>query len=712
MKILKRFFFYGIFFLISLPSKAQVSNCTNLGFELGNFTNWIGYTWRYSTEVPTINTSKVKGIVNRRQTIISDTSAYDANTDYKLKKVPSGYVYSARLGDAIIDGSDSNPRGWEQSLQFTMTIDSSNALLIMKFACVLQYASDHTALMEPRFRFTIYDSSGNKIQDCSDYDVYSSNSMVSGWNTYTPSGSSNSGPGGGGGPSNAPVKWRNWTTVGADLSKYIGQTITLEFMSADCTGRYHYGYAYFVAGCQPLIITVNYCACDSTASLKAPDGFSTYSWTDSSKTVVGTQQTLKVTKPVEGETYTCTMTSATGCTISLTSTIAKYAPKAAFTSEMEDCVHNKVKFNNLSTSTHGNLKYKWDFEEDTTTTTDKSPIHQFKTSGLHHIKLIITNPPSSCTDTIDTVVESFSPPLVGIMGDSTYCPNLGTYLKGYGASYYIWNTGVKMDSIQVTAPGGKYWMIGHSIEHNCNSDTIRRTVIEEPDWPFKANSDTILCAGHKTVLSASGSAIHYLWNTNDTLDSITVSNPGAYTVTGSNKRGCKKAKTYVVVEHPIPNVDFSLSPSSLDKRHNQLVCSIPAQDSVQYHWNLGDNTIGTTPVVQHDYYISNSELAYTISLTATSAYNCTDSASKTIDVVPFVPNVFTPNNDGVNDLFMLGLDLQVFDRNGILLYKGTEGWDGKYKGKFLDPDTYFYVIHYSDRAKHEQTRKGYITLVR
>ena len=93
------------------PLFAQESYCKNLNFELGNFTNWVGDTWLYSTEVPTINTSKVAGIINRRQTIITDTTAYDANTGNALRKVPSGYRYSARLGDEIIS-SDSNPRCW------------------------------------------------------------------------------------------------------------------------------------------------------------------------------------------------------------------------------------------------------------------------------------------------------------------------------------------------------------------------------------------------------------------------------------------------------------------------------------------------------------------------------------------------------------------------------------------------------------------------
>jgi gliding motility-associated-like protein len=105
-------------------------------------------------------------------------------------------------------------------------------------------------------------------------------------------------------------------------------------------------------------------------------------------------------------------------------------------------------------------------------------------------------------------------------------------------------------------------------------------------------------------------------------------------------------------------------------------------------------------------------LEYTILLIATTQYDCVDSASKTVDVVPFVPNVFSPNGDGINDLFMPDLELQVFDRYGTILYKGSTGWDGKYNGRMVGPDTYFYLIYYTDSKEKIHARKGYITLVR
>jgi gliding motility-associated-like protein len=167
-----------------------------------------------------------------------------------------------------------------------------------------------------------------------------------------------------------------------------------------------------------------------------------------------------------------------------------------------------------------------------------------------------------------------------------------------------------------------------------------------------------------------------------------------------------------VVEYPLPLVDFTMSASLLDKRHNQLTCSIPIQSETHYLWDLGDGTTGAGASIQHTYSVSNGILEYLVSLSATSKYGCVANASKNIDVVPFIPNVFSPNGDGINDVFMPEIDLQIFDRSGVIFYNGTAGWDGRYNGKLVDQDTYFYLIHYTDKSQQVQTRKGYITLVR
>jgi len=709
MKKVKNIILFYFFLSLSNPLVyATDPYSTNIGFETGTFTGWTGYTWRYyNTEngVAGTKTSEVQvSLPNaRRQVIISDTTAYDSNTGGALKKVPKGYKYSARLGDEIILG-DERPRGWEQSLKYSLKVDSTNALLVMKFACVLQYASDHTALMEPRFRLTLYDQSGTTINDCVNYDVYSSSGNVTGFQTYTPSSSSIPNV------QISPVKWRDWTTVGADLSKYIGQTITIEFMATDCTGQYHYGYAYFVAETHPMYITVKYCTGDTSASLAAPEGFSTYSWVDSQGTIIGTSRVLVLSSPVEGAIYTCNLTSATGCNVSLKSVIAKYDPNADFSYELVDCnnLTNTMKFTNLYPATHGTLKYKWDFG-DGTTSTEQSPSHDYHTSGMHPVSLVVYNPPSLCTDSVSKMVETFYPPLIGISGDSTYCPGNTTTLKAYGAYRYEWSNGSTADSI-VVGKDTNVWMIGYS-SIGCYTDTLKYTVKEEPDWTFTAVGNELYCHGDSTVLSASGAA-SYSWNTGATTSVITVNSPGTYTVTGSNARGCQKQKTFAVKEDSLPDVSFTLSSTTVDNRHNQLTGTIPAQTGVQYVWDMGDGTTETGSTIEHFYNIQSGIPGYTITLTATDSDGCVNKSTKDIDVIPFIPNVFTPNGDGINDKFVTGLDLQVFDRYGLQLYKGTGGWNGTFNGKTMDQDTYFYVVHYTDKNKKTQTLKGYVTLMK
>lgn len=687
-----------LIFLLGISLNAVSQNKQNLGFEKGTFDGWTGYTWRESLEVSSINSSptQVSLPTSRRHVIISDQSAYDSNTGNALKMIPDGYTYSARLG-CEINSSDSNPRCWEQSLRYSMTLDSTNAFLLLKFACVLQYASDHTASQEPRFKLTLYDSDGDEIPDCSNYDVYSSAS-IDGFQSYTPNGSRD------------PVMWRDWTTVGADLSKYIGQKITIEFMSADCKGRYHYGYAYFVADAMPLYITVDYCTNDNMAILEAPDGFETYQWLDTdSATVVSNEQDLLLEDPEEGAKYFCTMESETGCQITLSSVVAKYEPKADFDWAMKDCSTNKVAFTNKSTTNSGTLNYLWNLGEGQTST-EESFVHPFETSGLHDVQLIIYNPPSGCTDTISKTVESFSPPLVGFTGDTTYCPGETTTLKAYGAYSYLWSTGSTNESINIGDPGGTYWMLGYSSE-GCVSDTITFNVTEDKAWTLELSGDSLFCAGGSASLLASG-ATGYLWSTGETTDEIQIESGGTYTVTGYSDFGCSQQQSISVIEKPNPTLEFALSTYTVDVRNNTVDCNAISSDAISFEWDMGDGNL--VDQASHSYTYSNlNELtALEVTISVANEYGCTTTDSTSIAVSPFIPNVFTPNNDGINDLFMPGFDQLIFDRHGITIYSGNLGWDGYYKGRQADPDTYFYIVKYTDSNDVEFTKKGFITLVK
>jgi gliding motility-associated-like protein len=76
-----------------------------------------------------------------------------------------------------------------------------------------------------------------------------------------------------------------------------------------------------------------------------------------------------------------------------------------------------------------------------------------------------------------------------------------------------------------------------------------------------------------------------------------------------------------------------------------------------------------------------------------------------------LPNAFTPNGDGVNDEFMKDWHVQIYNRNGILLFEGYDGWDGKYNGKAVTKDTYFFILYYIHDSK-TKSKEGYVMLIR
>ncbi len=686
------FFFFAVMFLYGSPLF-----CQNIGFEQGNFNGWSGYTWvlRTVTDGP-INTPKVPGIVSGRHTIMTDKNAYDLYTDMKLKLIPPGYNYSARLGDDV-NGN------LMESLSYTIKVDASNALLVYKFAVVLQdpQEKNHKKSEEPRFKVTLFNQFGDTIRDCANYDVYASDARISGFQSYIKKGF-------------GTLVWRDWTTVAADLSAYIGQTVTIEFMAADCTRDAHFGYAYLVAGCQPRNITVGFCKGDLSATLNAPPGFEAYSWRDDGGIEVGTKQIYTKNNPIESAPYTCNMTSATGCTVTLNAKTERYVPKADFSS-VADCSDNSVTFTNLTITTKGNLSYLWDFG-DGITSIETNPKHTFATPGLHTVSLKVTNPPSTCTDSLQKEIESFSPKLVEVKGFRLYCITKTTTLKGFGADHYEWGQGKSIfsqsDSIVIGDPGAKIWMIGYS-STNCVSDTVNVIVEEEPKWTLKVDGENLFCYNDSVKIVASGAST-YKWSTGQTTDFIYIKKPGNYSVMGFSPLRCEQSMSVDIAEVALPESNFIMLNPTVDARRSVIRCFVvgPKPD-VEYSWDMGDESFETGTTIQHRYSgFLNADLQYKVTLKATNATGCSTETVKLVEIVPFFPNIFTPNGDGINDLLMQGIEILIYDRNGMLLYSGNIGWDGKYKGKDVDCDTYFYTASYTDRSHQPQTQKGSVTLIR
>jgi len=187
--------------------------------------------------------------------------------------------------------------------------------------------------------------------------------------------------------------------------------------------------------------------------------------------------------------------------------------------------------------------------------------------------------------------------------------------------------------------------------------------------------------------------------------------------------GCSKDSNSVnlINIYAIPVAKFLPSSNTIQQPQSEIDFTNLSSNAVTYIWNFGG--LGNSTDVNPSYNFTQYGL-YDVVLNAYNAFGCSDSFTLHIKVLPpqsyFIPNVFTPNNDGNNDNFYIEmqegvtvLEFTVFDRWGEKVHDGLYPWDGTYKGKPSPEGVYIYVMKLQLAADTQPIRRtGSITLVR
>lgn len=193
----------------------------------------------------------------------------------QIPYVPPGKQYSIQLGNTV------GKYGYER-LTTSFLVTPQNTLIQIQFAVFL-FDPGHDPVEQPRFEFKVSDQNQNQIP-CGKYLVVSDGNIP---------GFKNEGK----------IRYRPWTTASLDLRDYVGQVVTIQFSTFDCSegASKHFGMALFAIECLSSEITTAkpYCpGIDSTISLKAPAGFQLYHWSTGAADSVVT-----ILHPQAGETY-------------------------------------------------------------------------------------------------------------------------------------------------------------------------------------------------------------------------------------------------------------------------------------------------------------------------------------------------------------------------------------------------------------------------
>lgn len=413
-------------------------------------------------------------------------------------------------------------------------------------------------------------------------------------------------------------------------------------------------------------------------------------------------------------------------------------------------------FLKASVSGSPGLTYAWDFGDGTlVTTTNKDTSHQYTTFGNFLPRLIVSDSGSCLISFVGTDTVRVRGINTGFVWDRRLLCDSGiirftdTSKASEAVTNYLWSFGDGGSSslqnpVHHYQQSGLYTVtLSVTTASQCKDTAVRRElikVVKSPSIDIKGPAS--LCkdeAGLYTgvYLQSDTSAVQWSWQlpggpfTGGLQPPVRqYSTPGDYTISAVavNSSGCADTAVKNLKVHPLPTITL---PPSLTAQVGTPVTIQPAIYSpgvVSYLWSPADGLSCT----DCPYPDAKPKFNTTYQVLVTDSNGCRNTAQVQIVVFcensnVFVPNTFSPNGDGSNDVFYIrgsGLarvkSLRIFNRWGEIVFQrqnvdvnnAASGWDGTYRGKALAPDTYVYQLEVFCDNSQLFRYEGSIALIR
>ncbi len=378
--------------------------------------------------------------------------------------------------------------------------------------------------------------------------------------------------------------------------------------------------------------------------------------------------------------------------------------------------------------------WKWTFHNGDISTI-ASPTFTYTAVGTYSTNLFVTDG-WGCTATITKDITVYPPPVIKACPDTTVCLTDYAVLSAEGGVSYTW---ADASTLSCTACNPTHatplvittYTVTGTDEHGCtNTDTV--SVYLKYKTISKAWHDTAICRGVTVQLFDTGGT-KYTWIPGTGLNSPNIWNPLAEPTATTRYMaiaqlaGCEPDTNFVMITvHQLPTVDAGPNQKLLVGSVAQLNAKGTLID--RYLWKeastLSNDTIPNP--------IASMSVTTTYEVFVKSSFGCVNSDTVTISLYCdesqiFIPNTFTPNGDGQNDVFYprgSGVSVvnsfRIYNRWGELLFErtnfdindATSAWDGTYKGAAAKPDVYVYILHALCATGEPFFMKGDVTIVK
>lgn len=421
--------------------------------------------------------------------------------------------------------------------------------------------------------------------------------------------------------------------------------------------------------------------------------------------------------PTDTTTYIVTVEDLNGCTNTDTVTVfVNPLPIIDAGIDNEICLGSSTQLNATGGST-----YLWS----PATGLDNPNISNPNANPVDTITYYVYGTDSNGCSNIDSVTIIVNPlPLADAGLDTIACSAtaviIGGLPTGPSGSTYSWSPGGSLNDSTLANPTANpttttTYIVTIIDTNGCmNTDTTMISI-----FSITSSDDTSQCLGDSTqliVTTLSGlSPYNYQWSPvlglSDTSSANPFANPPAtttYSVTVTDGNGCAETVdiTVIINDPPTSGFTFTLTPSceGLLAEFENLTMG-----ATTYAWDFGNGETSNEENPTHEFAY---EELMNVTLVASGNMKCSDSTNISEDVLTFddyytidVPNVFTPNGDGVNDWFEIDsehrlqecMELKIYNRWGNLMFTSTgnsHSWNGRsFAGKKAPDGVYFYIFN-------------------